>query len=609
MKNNEILVVEDERIVGKDIQNTLQELGYSVFPVVSTGEEAIKSVEKNRPDLVLMDIKLKGKMDGIKAAEEIHKNFDIPIIYLTAYADEETINRAKFTSANGYIVKPFEKRELKSNIEIALYKNKMEQKLRIKDHAISSSINGIVITDVSGNIDFVNDSFMMMWGYKNRDDVIGKPLVQFWRSKGKTVEIMDILHKKGRWSGELKAERTDGSTFDTILSANIVKNKADEPVCMMASFVDITERKKAEDEIIRTKKYLQNIIDSASEIIISFNKDFKISAWNKTAEKITGYKKNRVIGKHFSKLKIFEDFEKLSDMLNSIVEDKKNVSDEIVINTKNGDKRIIKISYSIIKGEKDRNNGILFIGKDITYEKDAHSKLLKGNSYLISNKNKDEVLDFFSDLIKLGYKGLFITRRNPNNLNNYDFLSDVEIVMLNNDKKFGYENVSSFKDLISKIESFSKNNQNSIILLDRIDYLITLFSFEELLKNLYEINNFISKNKSIFLVRVNPLLLDAQQMAFVEDELKVLPGQKVEGIELDDELYGILKYIYRQNQKNSLVYHKKIKKEFSIVDVTATKRLSMLENKNLIFMQKKGRIKTIHLTDKGQTLLNKRGII
>src|SRR5688572_9412146 len=122
----QIMVVEDEKIVAKDIQNRLRNFGYSVPFIVSSGEEAIKKIEESQPDIVLMDIMLAGESDGIETAKMIRERFNIPVIYLTAYADDSTLDRAKISEPFGYILKPFEERELYTTIEMALYKHKME---------------------------------------------------------------------------------------------------------------------------------------------------------------------------------------------------------------------------------------------------------------------------------------------------------------------------------------------------------------------------------------------------------------------------------------------------------------------------------------------------
>lgn len=123
MTDAKILVVEDENIVALEIKKRLQKLGYIVPGVASTGEDAITKAEGILPDLVLMDIMLKGEIDGIHAAGEIRRRFNIPVIYLTAYSDEETLQRAKMTEPYGYILKPFEEDDLRTAIEIALYRH------------------------------------------------------------------------------------------------------------------------------------------------------------------------------------------------------------------------------------------------------------------------------------------------------------------------------------------------------------------------------------------------------------------------------------------------------------------------------------------------------
>ncbi len=129
------MIVEDEIITARDEKQTLEKLGYSVSAIVGSGEEAVKKAEEDRPDLVLMDIELSGKMDGIEAAGILHSRFDIPSIFVTAYADDKILERAKITEPFGYLIKPFENKELLSNIVMALYKHRaeMERKKLIQE--------------------------------------------------------------------------------------------------------------------------------------------------------------------------------------------------------------------------------------------------------------------------------------------------------------------------------------------------------------------------------------------------------------------------------------------------------------------------------------------
>ncbi|MBU4077034.1 MAG: response regulator [Euryarchaeota archaeon] len=179
MVQTRILVVEDEVIVADDIRRSLQNLGYDVTSIASSGEIAIKNVEENTPDLVLMDIMLQGKMDGIEAASQIKSRFGIPVVYLTAYSDEKIMERAKITEPFGYLIKPFRDREVQINIEIALYKNKIERELKESREwfyvTLKSISDAVIATDPKGCVLFMNPTAQSMTGWAF-EEVQGKPL-------------------------------------------------------------------------------------------------------------------------------------------------------------------------------------------------------------------------------------------------------------------------------------------------------------------------------------------------------------------------------------------------------------------------------------------------
>ncbi len=187
MTHANILIVEDERIVAKDIDERLKELGYKVAGTVSTGEKAVEKAEVLHPDLVLMDIRLKGDMDGIETAETIKNRFDIPVIYLTAYADEATLERAKVTEPFGYILKPFNERDLHSTIEMALYKHKIERRLREDEEWLSTTLrsigDGVITADILGNVTFMNPVAETVTGLR-QEDAIGKGLTELLAIEG-----------------------------------------------------------------------------------------------------------------------------------------------------------------------------------------------------------------------------------------------------------------------------------------------------------------------------------------------------------------------------------------------------------------------------------------
>lgn len=134
MPKTNVLVVEDESIVSKDIQHSLKKLGYNVVGAASTGERAFELASSEKPDIILMDIMLKGEMNGIDTAQKVREDLQIPVIYLTAYADESTLEKAKVTEPYGYIIKPFKEVDLHTSIEMALYKfSKEKEVLKARD--------------------------------------------------------------------------------------------------------------------------------------------------------------------------------------------------------------------------------------------------------------------------------------------------------------------------------------------------------------------------------------------------------------------------------------------------------------------------------------------
>ena len=154
MEKPVIFIVEDEAIVASDIKETLLALDYDISGIAKSGELALEKIHNKRPDLVLMDIHLAGEMDGVETAGKLHVLYDIPVIYLTAYADKSLLDRAKVTEPYGYVIKPYDERELHSIIEMALYKHRVERELRKRDSilfALSSTVEWLL--RVSRNTD------------------------------------------------------------------------------------------------------------------------------------------------------------------------------------------------------------------------------------------------------------------------------------------------------------------------------------------------------------------------------------------------------------------------------------------------------------------------
>jgi PAS domain S-box-containing protein len=179
-----ILIVEDDFVIAKVLAESLQELGYQVAGIVSTGEEAVERSAKLHPDLVLMDIRLKGEMDGIEAGEAISGDLHIPIVYLTAYSDERTVERAKITEPYGYLIKPFTDTELKTTLEMAIYKHRRERREREKGEWFLETLmaisDGIITTNIEGQISFMNPAAELMTGWQSSESYL-RPLPEVLR--------------------------------------------------------------------------------------------------------------------------------------------------------------------------------------------------------------------------------------------------------------------------------------------------------------------------------------------------------------------------------------------------------------------------------------------
>lgn len=171
-----ILVVEDESVVAWHVQETLQKLGHEVTKIAATGKEAILITAQTKPHLVLMDIGLQGDVDGVAAAKTIYFELDVPVVYLTAHADEQTLQRATETSPFGYLVKPFQEAELHATIKIALQRHQLEKALKETQQWYATTLISIgdatIATDIDGYVTFMNPTAEILTGW-NQEQALG----------------------------------------------------------------------------------------------------------------------------------------------------------------------------------------------------------------------------------------------------------------------------------------------------------------------------------------------------------------------------------------------------------------------------------------------------
>ncbi|MGD9344406.1 MAG: HD domain-containing phosphohydrolase [Candidatus Aminicenantes bacterium] len=271
MEKTKILVVEDESIVARDIRNMLLGLGYDVTAVISDAKEAVKTTQKEGPHLVLMDIMLQGDISGVEAADQIYSELNIPVVYLTAYADETTLQRAKETAPFGYLLKPFEERELKSTIEIALYKFGMEMKLKERERWLTTLLksieDGVIATDTKGNITFMNPLAETLTGWQ-QVRALDKPLNKIYKLldiKKKTepsIAIREIL-KGEEYSlpRNIALVSKKGKKIPIDHRAAPITDETGNTSGVVLAFRDITRQKETEEELIQSYDRLKQAME------------------------------------------------------------------------------------------------------------------------------------------------------------------------------------------------------------------------------------------------------------------------------------------------------------------------------------------------------------
>jgi PAS domain S-box-containing protein len=195
-REHKIVIVEDEGLIAADLQGRLERAGYHVPAVAGTGQEALEVIRENSPDLILMDIRLKGNIDGIQVAEQVRRDFDIPVVYLTAYEDRKTLERAGKTQAFGYIKKPIASASLEGSIEMAITKHRHERYLREQRDWFSASFaavaDAVLVTDGLGRVSYINPVAEELTGCKV-EDALGKPSTELLRFQHQGGRAMDDL--------------------------------------------------------------------------------------------------------------------------------------------------------------------------------------------------------------------------------------------------------------------------------------------------------------------------------------------------------------------------------------------------------------------------------
>lgn len=305
MPKANILIVEDEAVVAADLAGKLERAGYRSVGIACDGEDAVETAKALVPDLVLMDIRLAGPIDGIKTAERIQAFRNIPIVYLTAHSDMATLRRAAATEPFGYILKPFEERDVTTQIEIALFKHQAERRLRESEERyrklVETAMDSIVTFDHAGLILSCNAATEHMFGYRI-EEMVGRNismLLPAWFAEGGDESPVDaanrIMRLIGLWR-EVNGRRRQGDDFPVEIAVS--ESFANSEIRYTGILRDISERKRTEAEL----RWRAGLLAQTHDAVVVWRMGGGVIYWNHGAEELYGWKVAEAAGRPIHRL-------------------------------------------------------------------------------------------------------------------------------------------------------------------------------------------------------------------------------------------------------------------------------------------------------------------
>lgn len=399
-----ILIVEDEAIAAMDIQNRLNNHGFEVVGTASKGKEAIDKAGELKPDIILMDITLKGDMDGIEAAEQIKTLFDIPVIYMSAFSDEKTFERIKLSNPYGFVNKPVSSELLIVSIEAAVYKHELDKKLAESEEKYRSwfeeDLTGNFIATPEGQLIKCNPSFLEIYGFDNHDNAIGYDISKF-NPPGWADVIYSLKNRIEICNHHSWHERPDGKKIYVIANLVGVFDDSDKLVQVKGYIFDDTKRKKAEESLRMDKERLKLAQIAAGAGFWDWNIKTGHIKWSRLMFELFGLdsKKNKASFEAWDNALHPEDMEIAHKRIETAIEEHNLLNSEYRIVLPDGQVRWINALGKTEYDTEDNPQSMIGICIDITERKKSEEELMQSQWELAESQRVAKIGNWTFDVL------------------------------------------------------------------------------------------------------------------------------------------------------------------------------------------------------------------